>query len=444
MSHIHRWQDKETGPAIVGEDGAHTHEIDGEQTTFALDTPDHTHFFEDIETSEPIEIPDNQSEQNQESPYEKSTEIIKELKVVGGRVTDTKIIEKDGIKIGIIQGYIATWDVDRGSDRFVPGAFADSLNDMRERKRDGRFLFMHLGPKIIGKFPIETMKEDERGLFAEGHVNLDVQQAREAYSLAKQGALTDFSVGYSVDRSHNENGITVITRATFWEGSLVDEPMNPEAQVTEIKAVVPFQDLPLASRDRAWDSNAAISRVREATDSEDEPSLRYRRAFLFYDRENENEFGAYKLPIADVIGGRLTAVPRAIFAAAAALSGARGGVDIPDDDRPGVIRNVERYYAKMGLDSPFGREERSFYLSDDLKEMTVRELEKALIKTGSFSKSAAKYLSGLAKNSNNDVDVENNVQENIDNENQVDMIKRQEKRNEIYDELNKLLRLQAG
>ena len=178
----------------------------------------------------------------------------------------------------------------------------------------------------------------------------------------------------------------------MWEGSIVDEPMNPQARVTEVKTAVLFQDLPLASRDRPWDSSAAIGRVREFTGSEDGPSSTYRRAFLWYDRANGEDFGAYKLPIADVIDGRLTTVPRGIFAAAAALQGARGGVDIPEADRPAVIRHAERYYSKMGLDSPFSDDEKQYFVADDVKEWTTRDIEKFLRETGVMSKSSAKLL----------------------------------------------------
>ena len=333
----------------------------------------------------------------------------KEFKFVGGQITGTKQEDRNGVPVGIVEGYIATWDIDRGDffglkDRFVKGAFVESILEHIQRLRDIRLKDHH--SRTIGTFPIRSVKEDERGLFGIGEINLDVQQGREAFSLAKQGALSDFSIGFSVDESEMDGDIRTITKATIWEGSIVDEPMNPNANITQVKSVVPFQDLPLAPQDRPWDSSAAIARVREFTDSEDAPSSAYRRAFVWFDNENSDSFGAYKLPIADVIDGRLTAVPRGIFAAAAALQGARGGVDIPDADRPRVISHIESYYDKMDLDSPFDAEEASrhndieegdkqFYGIDDVKEWTERDIEKALRGGAKFSKSAAKLLMGI-------------------------------------------------
>jgi len=89
--------------------------------------------------------------------------------------------------------------------------------------------------RTIGGFPIETVKEDERGLFGVGEINLEVQQGAEAYALAKQGIMSDFSIGWEKIEAKTTDGIRQITESEIWEGSLVDEPMNPFAQVTAVK-----------------------------------------------------------------------------------------------------------------------------------------------------------------------------------------------------------------
>ena len=118
---------------------------------------------------------------------------------------------------------------------------------------------------------------------------------------------------------------------------------------------VRFQDLPLADRERSWDRDAAEDRVRRWAKAEDAPNPRYRKAFLWYDKDKADEFTAYKLPIADVIDGKLRAVPRGVMAAAQVLEGARGGVRLPAKDVSAVRRHVERYYDKMGEEAPFGK-----------------------------------------------------------------------------------------
>lgn len=109
-----------------------------------------------------------------------------------------------------------------------------------------------------------------------------------------------------------------------------------------------FADLPLAGREDEWDSEAAEANVREWAGGEDDMDWeKYRKAFAWYDSDMAEEFGGYKLQFADVVDGELTAVPRGVFAVAAALEGSRGGVDIPEDDVTGVQAHIASYYDKM-------------------------------------------------------------------------------------------------
>ena len=122
--------------------------------------------------------------------------------------------------------------------------------------------------------------------------------------------------------------------------------------------VTQFQDLPLADRDREWDGDAAERRVREWADAQDEPNARYRDAHVWHAGGEDDElFRGYKLLIADVIDGRLHAVPRAVMAAGNVMQGARGGVDLPDDDIPRVRSHLARYYEKMGDTPPWERDD---------------------------------------------------------------------------------------
>ncbi len=118
-------------------------------------------------------------------------------------------------------------------------------------------------------------------------------------------------------------------------------------------SVTAFQDLPLADRDRSWDGDAAEKRVRAWADAEDEPNQKYRDAHVWYDADNKDNFTAYKLLIADVIGGKLRAVPRGVMAAGNVMQGARGGVDIPDADVDRVKSHLAKYYRKMDRTPPW-------------------------------------------------------------------------------------------
>jgi hypothetical protein len=119
--------------------------------------------------------------------------------------------------------------------------------------------------------------------------------------------------------------------------------------------VTRFQDLPLADRDREWDGSAADKRVREWADAEDAPDAAFRDAHVWYDGDEPGNFGSYKLLIADVVDGRLKAVPRAVMAAGGIMQGARGGVDIPAGEVSRVKAHLARYYEKMGDTAPWDR-----------------------------------------------------------------------------------------
>jgi hypothetical protein len=122
--------------------------------------------------------------------------------------------------------------------------------------------------------------------------------------------------------------------------------------------VTKFQDLPLADRDREWDGDAAEGRVREWAGAQDGPNAKYRDAHVWYDGDKDDNFTAYKLLIADVIDGRLKAVPRGVMAAGNVMQGSRGGVDLPHGDIDRVKNHLAKYYEKMGETAPWDRDQR--------------------------------------------------------------------------------------
>jgi hypothetical protein len=120
-------------------------------------------------------------------------------------------------------------------------------------------------------------------------------------------------------------------------------------------AVTAFQNLPMADRDREWDGAAAEKRVREWAGAQVSPNEKYRDAHVWYDAENRDNFTAYKLLIADVVNGKLEAVPRGVMAAGNVMQGSRGGVDLPDNDIDRVKSHLAKYYDKMDDTAPWDR-----------------------------------------------------------------------------------------
>lgn len=172
-----------------------------------------------------------------ESICEKNKKTNKrEVKVFAFNIHETKEVEIEGQRYGLVRGYASTYNnIDRGNDSVLPGAFKKSLQRYIGSNRPIKMYFNHNSNEIIGGFPVDKIKDDENGLYVEGQINLGVQKGREAYSLAKQGVMQDFSIGYTVDDYDLKNGVRQLKTLELWEISMVGEPMNPEARILTVK-----------------------------------------------------------------------------------------------------------------------------------------------------------------------------------------------------------------
>jgi HK97 family phage prohead protease len=297
-----------------------------------------------------------------------------ERSALSGEIIETKQVEINGVPIGVVLGHVATWQTDNSNgifgipDRIVRGAYLESLQEHKARhNRQIRLKNHHM--HVIGGFPIELAKEDNIGLFAEGHINLETKEGVETYSLARQKVLVDFSVGHIVLEDKIEDGERVILKARIIEASIVDEPKNQRAQITEVKNLH-FADLPIAMATTGWDEDSARARVME---------------LKFADGNGADAFIGDNL-IADVIEGKLVAIPAALNLAAQ---------EVKESGDKGSQVVLERYFGKMEVKSPF--DSKQFYTVDDVRKWTNAEFKSALITTGIFSNGAVRALVARSK-----------------------------------------------
>jgi len=136
-------------------------------------------------------------------------------------------------------------------------------------------------------------------------------------------------------------------------GTIVAALRRRKLEVQE--GVVSYGNLPFADVKVKWDAAAAKERVRKwaGGDKDKIDWAKYRKAFLWYDVKDPENFGSYKLPIADVIGGVLKVVPKAVMAAGGVMRGARGGVSIPSSDKSKIKNILQKYYHKMDRKAPW-------------------------------------------------------------------------------------------
>lgn len=245
---------------------------------------------------------------------------------------------------GIIEGYGSTFSKipDSYGDIVDEGAFTKTI---KENSNNIVSLFNHYINDPIGK---PDLSVDKKGLYAKIKIVRGVQKAEETLLLAKAGVITQMSIGYNTVKESWEKGIRHLQEVRLFDVSPVVFAANPEAVIIGVKKATSFGDLPLADRDKEWDAAPVEKRVRAWAGGEDNINWnKYRQAFFWYDEEDSELFGSYKLGFADIINNRLTAIPRGIFAVAAVLMGARGGVAIPGAEEAAVKAHVEKYYAKM-------------------------------------------------------------------------------------------------
>ncbi len=125
---------------------------------------------------------------------------------------------------------------------------------------------------------------------------------------------------------------------------------NPMSDVE--RAVMSFHDdMSLAAEDVpfSWNVTSQDEILGEGLDNWD----RYAMAHLYRDdNANPETKGAYKLPIALMVDGELRVVLNGLRSAMAAINGARGGVDMSDDDRQSAYDVLVKYYDKFGQDAP--------------------------------------------------------------------------------------------
>jgi hypothetical protein len=104
-----------------------------------------------------------------------------------------------------------------------------------------------------------------------------------------------------------------------------------------------WEGLALAPRDIPFDNDDAVKRIAAwaNTTPEGVDVAKLHRAFLWRDpRLPETQTTSYRMPIGDVLNGELTMVFHAIYAAAALISGAHGGLPSVSEQDKNAIRNV--------------------------------------------------------------------------------------------------------
>lgn len=155
---------------------------------------------------------------------------------------DTKAVSDDGL----FTGYGSVFGVvDSYNEVVAPGAFQNSLADLKAKGRALPILWQHRTGEPIGDW--QGLAEDNTGLKGEGALWLDdAPYARIAYRGMKSRAITGLSIGYyTLASSYNEKtGVRTLEELELVECSIVTVPANDEARIDSIKARIAHGSLP--------------------------------------------------------------------------------------------------------------------------------------------------------------------------------------------------------
>lgn len=265
---------------------------------------------------------------------------------------------------GVFEAIVAAFNnVDRGGDRILPGAFANSLAEWQAKGRPIPVIFAHEWDNLdahIGQ--VLEAKEVTEGLYVKAQLEMDEPFAARVWRKMKSGLLAEFSFAYDVVKSAwvNENGTNVqeLMQLDLLEVGPCLVGMNPETQLLGVKkAIAPHGT---ATSEGAWDGPANEARLPSGKDA-----AFYKKAFAWMDPEGDPTVKATYRFIhheVDADGNPGPANVRACQAGIGVLNGGRGGTTIPDDDRQGVWNHLARHLRDADLEPPelkaFGKEGR--------------------------------------------------------------------------------------
>ena len=177
-------------------------------------------------------------------------------------------------KFGFFEGYASTFgNTDKTDDIIEKGAFLQSLND--KKPSDIKMFWNHYSDNLIGSYL--ELKEDERGLYVKGRINLMVEKGREAYALLKAGDLDKMSIGFRIkEANYNpDEDIRIIKKVDLFEISLVPIPANDMAEVVDVKSldeVKSLGDVESLLKEKGFSNNAQktlIAKIKEFSNQRD-------------------------------------------------------------------------------------------------------------------------------------------------------------------------------
>jgi HK97 family phage prohead protease len=310
-------------------------------------------------------------------------------------------------KARIIEGFASTDALDLGNEIVELDAWGDEV--LAEFMANPQFLFCHdPAMPLGGALAVERRKG---GLWARLQFSQRATLADDIWGMVDEGFLKTLSIGYMpaeyaepTDRTEPRR---ILRMEHLFDISIAPIPMNPEAtfdvvrkgfergdprmfkafdpadlvrmlkagaaDLRALKGAVAGHETAKADEGDEWDGAAAVASLQKWASSDgsgDKDKInwaKYRQGFTWFNGEDAENIGAYKLPHHKADGG-LKVVWRGVAAAAAVVMGGRGGVDIPEGDMDGVKAHLGRHYAQFDKEPPWAGKSAVLPVTIELKE----------------------------------------------------------------------------
>ncbi len=140
---------------------------------------------------------------------------------------------------GVFEGYASIFDFeDAHGDVVCKGAFQKSLSEWHRKGVLPKMLWQHAPDHVIGVWT--KMIEDDKGLYVKGRLLLDVEKAREAYTLLREKVVDGLSIGFRERRAtrgkFGQTHVNFLHDVHLMEVSLVTFAANDHAKILTVKS----------------------------------------------------------------------------------------------------------------------------------------------------------------------------------------------------------------
>lgn len=155
-------------------------------------------------------------------------------------------LDGDGADQGTISGYASTYGppADAYGDVIAKGAYAATLAEDRAAGTVPAMLWSHAMSEVIGRWT--ELREDDRGLFVRGKLNLNTTRGREAFEHLKAKDVNGLSIGFRIRPGGDklqDDGTRLITAVDLLEVSVVALPAAKLARVHAVRSIETRQEL---------------------------------------------------------------------------------------------------------------------------------------------------------------------------------------------------------